>query len=424
MDKKTFIAILFATQISFYSSANIVTKISGTVEGSDIPEKVVVIEDSSHPFMDQKWEFPVTDGKFSGEIETGYPQACYFIPSDKIMWWDRDWRFFAEGGELTVKVTTGGEEPIAELSYDMPLDNELRAYTRRLDHSFGIDELKAFADSVYSNHGEMSDEYRSLYLKHEAESNPAKKEKLQASMDSLKRIGRDTSDVCKLIDQRWNDYTEATIIDRMEYANDNPSLVGLYLIAEAIWFQNQYDHTDAFIATYKNCYDGLFPGHPYTNQINAAVEAHGCGEIALGNKYIDVEALADDGEMKKISSFIDGKVALIDLWASWCAPCRRNSISLIPLYEKYAPQGFTVIGIGREMSNDTEMRAAVAKDGYLWPNLAEINDRNFIWTKYATPNAPGKTVLVDHRGTIVAIDPSAEELDALLPELLAKQNGF
>ena len=64
-----------------------------------------------------------------------------------------------------------------------------------------------------------------------------------------------------------------------------------------------------------------------------------------------------------------GKVALIDLWASWCGPCRTTSKQLIPIYEKYKDRGFTVIGVAREQNSDIRMREAIRKDGYPWLNL-------------------------------------------------------
>ena len=88
-----------------------------------------------------------------------------------------------------------------------------------------------------------------------------------------------------------------------------------------------------------------------------------------------------------LSSLAKGKVTLLDLWVSWCGPCRVNSKQIIPLYEAYKDKGFTVVGVAREENNTEDMEKAIAKDGYPWINLVELNDKNQIWTKYRISNA-------------------------------------
>ena len=114
---------------------------------------------------------------------------------------------------------------------------------------------------------------------------------------------------------------------------------------------------------------------------------------------------------------IAGKIALIDLWASWCGSCRRTSKSMIPLYEKYKERGFTVVGVARESKRE-DMERALARDGYPWLNLLELQDEHKIWEKYGVSRAGGITVLVDRDGTILAIHPTAEEVERILQEKL------
>ena len=91
---------------------------------------------------------------------------------------------------------------------------------------------------------------------------------------------------------------------------------------------------------------------------------------------------------------------------------------LIPIYEKYKDRGFTVIGVAREQNSDIRMREAIRKDGYPWLNLIELNDVQQIWSKYRIPNAAGGTFLVNAQGIILAVKPTAEEVERILQKEL------
>ena len=87
-------------------------------------------------------------------------------------------------------------------------------------------------------------------------------------------------------------------------------------------------------------------------------------------------------------------------------------------YEKYKDYGFTIVGVARESSRDN-MRRAVAQDGYPWLNLLELHGKNKIWNKYGVEGSGGITVLVDRDGTILAVAPTAEEVEQILQEKLS-----
>ena len=200
-----------------------------------------------------------------------------------------------------------------------------------------------------------------------------------------------------------------------DFIRNDRSIVGLYLLMfQAL--QMPHSDTDDLLYTklYKEIYQPLFPDHPLSMQIEEWIESLG---IKVGNRYIDFTAPALDGTLHTLSKEIGGKVALIDLWASWCGSCRRTSKSMIPLYEKYKERGFTVVGVARESKRE-DMERALARDGYPWLNLLELHDEHKIWEKYGVSRAGGITVLVDRDGTILAIHPTAEEVERILQKKL------
>ena len=200
-----------------------------------------------------------------------------------------------------------------------------------------------------------------------------------------------------------------------EYIRSDLSIVGLFLLQrKALWMGHSEADDSLSIALYNEVYQPQFPHHPLSKQIELWIQSRG---IKVGSRYIDFSAPDLNGRKHTLSEEIAGKVALIDLWASWCGSCRRTSKSMIPLYEKYKERGFTVVGVAREEKREN-MERALAQDGYPWLNLLELHDENKIWSKYGVDNAGGITVLVDRDGTILAVHPTAEEVERILLEKL------
>ena len=147
----------------------------------------------------------------------------------------------------------------------------------------------------------------------------------------------------------------------------------------------------------------------------------GFHNIRPGGHYVDFEAPDLEGCKVKLSEVIKGKVAIIDLWASWCMPCRAKAKAMIPLYEKYKDRGFKIVGVAREFKNTGRMKQAIKQDGYPWLQLVELDDGYQIWTRYMLGNAGGGVFVVDRDGKILAVNPKPEEVQKILEQKLGEQ---
>lgn len=164
-----------------------------------------------------------------------------------------------------------------------------------------------------------------------------------------------------------------------------------------------------------NAYEALaaeFPLHPYAKLGKTLID--GFNTVKPGGRYPEFEAPDLKGNLVRITDQIKGKIAVLDLWASWCHPCRKKAMSMIPVYEEYKDKGFVVVGVAREFKNTKNLELAIEKDGYPWLQLLEMNDSRKIWTRYMLGTAGGGTFLIDRDGTILAVNPTAEQVREVL----------
>ncbi len=156
----------------------------------------------------------------------------------------------------------------------------------------------------------------------------------------------------------------------------------------------------------------------HNNKIMRLAEYIEGSKVKVGNKYIDFSAPDMEGTMLRFSDMIkDSRIVVLDLWASWCGPCRMQAMKNIPIYEKYKDKGMCVVSVARERNNLNDLEKAVAKDGYKWPVLVELNDRINLWRQYNAGDSGGEIFVIDPATKkILAIGPSTEEIETLVKQ--------
>lgn len=125
-----------------------------------------------------------------------------------------------------------------------------------------------------------------------------------------------------------------------------------------------------------------------------------------------------DPSGKKIAlSSLKGKVVLIDFWASWCGPCRKEMPNVVAAYKKYKSKGFEIYGV----SLDKDMQPwvdAIKKDGITWIQVSDLQFWNSVAAKDYNVQGIPFTVLLDKEGKVIAKDLRGDALDAKLKEVL------
>jgi peroxiredoxin len=114
-----------------------------------------------------------------------------------------------------------------------------------------------------------------------------------------------------------------------------------------------------------------------------------------------------------------GKVTIIDFWASWCGPCRKENPNVVALYNEFHSKGLNIIGVSLD-DEATKWKDAIAKDKLTWNQVSNLKGfEDPIATLYDVQQIP-TTFVLDSKGNIVAKDLRGDELKAKVQELLAQ----
>lgn len=171
---------------------------------------------------------------------------------------------------------------------------------------------------------------------------------------------------------------------------------------------NFVHYTKPYLAKYRQ--DNVNLSLKLEHEVNLA-EKLGIGAVAP-----DFEEKTPEGKLKKLSD-LRGKVVLLDFWASWCKPCRRENPNVVALYKKYQSKGFDVFGVSLD-KQDTRWKKAIEADELTWHHVSDLKG----WSSkpaqlYGVTGIP-QTFLLDKDGKIIAKNLRGEQLVKKLGELL------
>lgn len=291
--------------------------------------------------------------------------------------------------------------------------------------SFGDDKWKTVSGGPEQTLKiKMDGEAERLYLSKMDAIESKVKAELEPRIAELKAQGKNPEEDSLLMKRYQEFMTEYEKIFNeyraweLGYYAAHPMLYALYDIADQMQYRSSRhdEQKTKLMALYHSAYENFHPENPVHNTIRTQEAAW---KLKPGQPYIDFEARTADGKKVKVSSLYKGKVAVIDLWASWCGPCRRHSRDLIPIYEKYKDKGFTVVGIARE-DKVSDMTSAAKKDGYPWQSLIDLKDELGVWQKNGLSFSGGGMYLVDRDGTILSTSTEISKLEPLIRKALGE----
>ncbi len=389
MNKKIIITILLAL-VTVAGQGQIKCHVEGTLETDTWGDEIIICEAGTDLRVVDEPRFHVKakDGRFTYDIETDFPRLyeVFFLRKHAVKDSIEDVRFW---------------NPVEVI------DNQIDDESRRAEF-YNADFVSATTEARTWDAEKLPQAYVDSILQVIDHFMTNERERYTTAGWQLK--------------QRRDSITADLVPFRFAYDAEHPMLWTLYDVLDAIsvlkrahiYVNFNPSQWEPYLTLYHDKLINYYPGHPIHNKIAIAETAY---RLQPGKPYIDYTVRNTDGQLVPISTLIQGKVALIDLWASWCGPCRRHSIAMIPVYEKYKDKGFTVVAIAREQKADA-MQKAMERDGYPWPSLLELNDENGVWRKNGADNSGGAMYLIDRDGTILSTSTDAEELESIIKKAL------
>ena len=134
--------------------------------------------------------------------------------------------------------------------------------------------------------------------------------------------------------------------------------------------------------------------------------------VQAGQPIIDFTQNDPEGNPVTLSELAQGKLLLVDFWASWCPDCRKANPDVVAAYQKFHNQGFDVLGVSFDTNKEAWL-TAIEKDGLTWTQVSDLQGwNNAAGALYAIAFIPQNALIKD--GMIVARNLEGE---ALMEEL-------
>jgi thiol-disulfide isomerase/thioredoxin len=207
----------------------------------------------------------------------------------------------------------------------------------------------------------------------------------------------------------------------MDFAQQTDQLLPALLAIRWVSPNQDYERIPEFLFSQCQKWQSSHPGHPWVTQLCQKSDRERL-PVLIGDKLPEALLPMLTGDTLTLAQLIGKRrLTLLDLWASWCAPCRReNRDFLVPLWEQHHKNGFEIIGYALDASAPAWKKAIEADGAYRWVHSSHLRGDDAPLMEALRIQTIPANFLLDGEGKVIAKNLHGPELIKFVAKYLGE----
>ena len=206
----------------------------------------------------------------------------------------------------------------------------------------------------------------------------------------------------------------------IQFANNTQYLIPALVAKRWVSPEHDYERVPEFLVNQCNKWKKKQPNHPWVKELCKESSPSNL-PVLVGDVFPNLELPLLTKDTLSIKNLLGEKLTIIDLWASWCAPCRKeNRDVFVPIWNEYHDQGLQIIAYGLE-SDESTWRAAIIRDGAnKWVQASDLQGDDASFLKNIRVRTIPSNFILDDKRVVIAKNVHGKALIDLVKNYIKK----